>query len=106
MRKFFSDGWKAIGYVSRWIFLILLTLAVIVIIAIPVFDLRDTVVVNGPSMQPEIPIYSYVVVREAGDLKVGDIITYKSARMEKEATHRIIEVKPQFRRSVPIASTR
>ncbi len=54
------------------------------------FGIKTAVVVSG-SMEPEIEINDFVVMKQPDGIKVGDIVTYESADVSHEVMHRIIK---------------
>ncbi|MCB0879237.1 MAG: signal peptidase I, partial [Thermoleophilia bacterium] len=54
-----------------------------------------TEIIVGQSMEPNIPLWSLVVVEpvDPGDIKVGDVIVAQPAELDgRKVTHRVIEV--------------
>ncbi|MEX2548316.1 MAG: signal peptidase I [Chloroflexota bacterium] len=54
---------------------------------------RELYVVRGGSMEPQIPVGAAVIVRHrgAGDLRVGDVITFRGVN-GTVVTHRIVDI--------------
>ncbi len=74
------------------VIILLMTVAVLTFLA-PHFGWRVDTVFSG-SMEPELKVGGVAVTRpvEAGDIKVGDIITFHSPLSEKVTSHRVIAV--------------
>ena len=90
-----------IGYIL--IFAIILVLAFVVISKVTnhtvfIFD-RTTAWVMTPSMEPEIPAQSYILLKrvDPSTIKVGDVITFLSDDPDLKSlnaynTHRVVEI--------------
>lgn len=74
------------------VIILLMTVVVLTFLA-PHFGWRVDTVFSG-SMEPELKVGGVAVTRpvEAGDIKVGDIITFHSPLSEKVTSHRVIAV--------------
>lgn len=83
---------KMIKNILFWISTVCLVLMIIMIAVPRLFGVEFRAVISG-SMEPEIPVGSLVVIvpAKAGDIKVGDDITFISAS-EKIVTHRVINI--------------
>ncbi len=55
------------------------------------FGIRVAVILSG-SMEPELKINDFVIVRKAKNVKVGDIVTYRKNNKTDETIHRIVEI--------------
>ncbi len=49
--------------------------------------------INGISMEPNYHTGDLVLVRQASDYQVGDMVTYHDAQMNANIIHRIIGIK-------------
>ena len=49
-------------------------------------------VVETGSMEPTIMINDFVIMKRPKDLKVNDIVSYKSGKSKREILHRIVEI--------------
>ncbi len=74
------------------VIILLMTVVVLTFLA-PHFGWRVDTVFSG-SMEPQLKVGGVAVTRpvEAGDIKVGDIITFHSPLSEKVTSHRVIAV--------------
>jgi signal peptidase len=84
---------KAAGYLGYGIMILLIAAAVFTFLA-PHFGWRVDAVFSG-SMEPQLKTGGVVLTRpvEAGDIKVGDIITFHSPLHEQLISHRVISVE-------------
>jgi len=84
---------KAIESFSLAVIILLMAAAVFTFLA-PHFGWRVDAVFSG-SMEPQLKLGGVVVTRpvEAGDIKVGDIITFHSPLNERLTSHRVIAVE-------------
>lgn len=55
------------------------------------FGIRVAVILSG-SMEPELKINDFVIVKKAENIKVGDIVTYRTNNKSNEIIHRIVEI--------------
>jgi len=94
---------KLLGFISNFVFLVLLF-----VMCVMVFGLVQSRITGGPpsiagrqmyivlsgSMSPTFDAGSVVFVRPvpAGEIKVGDIVTYRARSGETLVTHRVVEV--------------
>jgi signal peptidase len=93
---------KPIGAVRRLIDLAFLGLALVVVAAlilargVPLTG-RSTFVVSGPSMEPAVNRGSAIVVEpvDAGDIRVGDVVTMRVGPEQAIFTHRVIRIAPR-----------
>jgi signal peptidase len=68
--------------------------ALLVVSVLPITGNIKFLVVQSGSMEPTIKTGSLVVIKPAGDYKIGDIITFgQITRTKTPTTHRIVEMK-------------
>lgn len=81
-----------------WIYKIfiglIIALAILLIVSmLPLPGNYKALSVLSGSMQPTIKTGSVVIVLPADDYKIGDIITFRSAKSKVPITHRIVEIQ-------------
>ncbi len=93
--NFKKINWKMIGNVLYWVFIVFVLFAVVLLV-FSSFNIPGSLklyVVKSGSMEPAIKMGSLVIVGEADEYKVDDIVTFSSITDARETTtHRIIEV--------------
>lgn len=55
------------------------------------FGIKTAIVLTG-SMSPEIEINDFVVIKQPGEIAVGDIVAYKDDSVSEEVLHRVIKI--------------
>ncbi len=56
------------------------------------FGIRVAIILSG-SMEPELEINDFVIVKRVKDIKVGDIVTYRQNNKGNEIIHRIVKIE-------------
>lgn len=83
---------KKIGKILSTVIIILLIVCIALVLIPKLFGIQYFAVTSG-SMEPEIPVYSLIVVvpAEYDDIQIGDDISYVRDEQLTVVTHRVIE---------------
>ncbi len=55
------------------------------------FGIRTAIVLTG-SMEPTLAINDFIIVKKPNNIKINDIVSYKSDESKKEILHRVISI--------------